>query len=37
MVLMFLGRIGLTSCLYLIGGSPKEPKLRYATERVITG
>ncbi|QHW33562.1 TrkH family potassium uptake protein [Paenibacillus rhizovicinus] len=37
MVLMFLGRIGLTSCLFLIGGGLKDPKYRYAVERVITG
>lgn len=37
MVLMFLGRIGLTSCLYLIGGGLRNPRYRYAVERVITG
>jgi len=37
MVLMFLGRIGLTSVLYLIGGGRKEPKYQYPVERVMTG
>lgn len=37
MLLMFFGRIGLTSCLYLFGGSENDDKLRYPVERVITG
>ncbi len=37
MLLMFFGRIGLTSCLYLFGGDEKDEKLRYPVERVITG
>lgn len=37
MVLMFMGRIGLTSCLYLLGGNRKESKFRYPVERVMTG
>jgi len=37
MVLMFVGRIGLTSFLYVIGGDDRKPKLRYPVERVITG
>ncbi|RUS46964.1 TrkH family potassium uptake protein [Cohnella sp. AR92] len=37
MALMFMGRIGLTSCLYLIGGNRKAPKFNYPAERVMTG
>ncbi|MFD0672833.1 TrkH family potassium uptake protein [Cohnella sp. GCM10027633] len=37
MVLMFLGRIGLTTCLYLIGGGLQDPKFHYPVERVMTG
>lgn len=37
MVLMFVGRIGLTSVLLIMGGNKKEPKLRYPIERVING
>jgi len=36
-VLMFIGRIGLTSFLYIIGGSKKEARYHYPVERVITG
>lgn len=37
-VLMFFGRIGLTTCLYLIGGGGlQDPKLRYPVERIMTG
>lgn len=38
MVLMFIGRIGLTSGLSLIGGDNKEStKIQYPVERVMTG
>ncbi|WP_420819436.1 TrkH family potassium uptake protein [Paenibacillus thalictri] len=37
MVLMFTGRIGLTSLLFIIGGTKKKAKIRYPEERVITG
>ncbi|MGG1519415.1 TrkH family potassium uptake protein [Paenibacillus oryzisoli] len=37
MVLMFLGRIGLTSVLNLMGGNKKNPLYRYPVERVMTG
>lgn len=37
MLLMFLGRIGLTSCLYLLGGDRQDPKFHYPVERVMTG
>jgi Trk-type K+ transport system membrane component len=36
-VLMFVGRIGLTSFLYIIGGNKKDAKFHYPVERVITG
>ncbi|TCZ78182.1 TrkH family potassium uptake protein [Paenibacillus albiflavus] len=37
MVLMFIGRIGLTSFLFIIGGKQKKAKLHYPKEKVITG
>lgn len=37
MILMFIGRIGLTSFLFIIGGEKKEAKCHYPKERVITG
>ncbi|WP_438348472.1 TrkH family potassium uptake protein [Paenibacillus sp. FA6] len=37
MVLMFIGRIGLTSFLFVIGGQKKNAKFHYPIERVITG
>jgi len=37
MVLMFIGRIGLTSFLFIIGGKEKKTKYHYPKERVITG
>ncbi|QAY65882.1 TrkH family potassium uptake protein [Paenibacillus protaetiae] len=37
MVLMFIGRIGLTSVLFMISGGQKEAKIHYPVERVITG
>lgn len=37
MVLMFVGRIGLTSVLLIMGGNKREPKIRYPVERVING
>lgn len=37
MVLMFLGRIGLTSCLFLLGGNRPDTKFHYPVERVMTG
>lgn len=37
MILMFIGRIGLTSFLFIIGGKQKKAKFHYPTERVIIG
>ncbi|WP_077211302.1 TrkH family potassium uptake protein [Bacillus dakarensis] len=37
MVLMFIGRIGLTSFLFMIGGKKREVNYRYPKERVIIG
>jgi len=37
MILMFIGRIGLTSFLFIIGGRQKKAKFHYPVERVITG
>lgn len=38
MILMFVGRIGLTSFLYIIGGdNNKKAKYHYPKERVVTG
>ncbi|GLX70348.1 TrkH family potassium uptake protein [Paenibacillus glycanilyticus] len=37
MLLMFIGRIGLTSFLYIIGGKQAKAKFRYSMERVMTG
>ncbi|WP_026582248.1 TrkH family potassium uptake protein [Bacillus sp. J33] len=37
MALMFIGRIGLTSFLYIIGGKEKQPNFHYPKERVIIG
>ncbi|GMK37811.1 Ktr system potassium uptake protein D [Paenibacillus sp. CCS19] len=37
MALMFVGRIGLTSVLLIMGGNKREPKIRYPVERVING
>lgn len=37
MLLMFIGRIGLTSFLYIIGGQQTNSKYRYPVERVMTG
>ncbi|MBS4224837.1 TrkH family potassium uptake protein [Lederbergia citrea] len=37
MILMFVGRIGLTSFLFIIGGNQKKSKYHYPKERVITG
>lgn len=37
MILMFIGRIGLTSFLYIIGGKEKKTNYHYPKERVITG
>lgn len=37
MVLMFVGRIGLTSFLFIIGGKTKKTNYQYPKERVITG
>ncbi|CAH2715293.1 Ktr system potassium uptake protein B [Neobacillus rhizosphaerae] len=37
MILMFIGRIGLTSFLFIIGGNKKKSKYNYPKERVITG
>ncbi|URM31946.1 TrkH family potassium uptake protein [Cytobacillus firmus] len=37
MALMFIGRIGLTSFLFIIGGKEKKPNYHYPKERVIIG
>lgn len=37
MVLMFVGRVGLISFLYSIGGSAKKKKYHYPKERIIIG
>jgi Trk-type K+ transport system membrane component len=37
MALMFIGRIGLTSFLFIIGGKEKQPNFHYPKERVIIG
>ncbi|MBM7578290.1 TrkH family potassium uptake protein [Jeotgalibacillus terrae] len=37
MFLMFIGRVGLISFLFMIGGNNKKEKFRYPKERVIIG
>lgn len=37
MVLMFIGRVGLISFLYTLGGKPEKSKYHYPKERVIIG
>ena len=37
MILMFIGRIGLTSFLFIIGGKDKKTNYHYPKERVIIG
>ncbi|WNS76942.1 TrkH family potassium uptake protein [Bacillus sp. DTU_2020_1000418_1_SI_GHA_SEK_038] len=37
MILMFIGRIGLTSFLFIIGGKEKKTNYHYPKERVIIG
>jgi len=37
MALMFIGRIGLTSFFFIIGGTKKEAKIHNPVERVMTG
>nr|WP_066391811.1 TrkH family potassium uptake protein [Neobacillus mesonae] len=37
MILMFIGRIGLTSFIFIIRGNKKQSKFNYPKERVITG
>lgn len=37
MILMFIGRVGLISFLYTLGGKANKPKYRYPEERVIIG
>ena len=37
MLLMFIGRVGLISFLYSIGGKTKKTKFYYPKERVIIG
>lgn len=37
MILMFVGRVGLISFLYSIGGDKEKPKYQYPKERVIIG
>ena len=37
MILMFIGRVGLISFLYSLGGRQKKMAYQYPTERVIIG
>lgn len=37
MALMFIGRVGLLSFLYTLGGKAQQPKYRYPQERIIIG
>lgn len=37
MILMFIGRVGLISFLYTLGGKPEKSKFHYPKERVIIG
>ncbi|MED3763177.1 TrkH family potassium uptake protein [Ureibacillus terrenus] len=37
MALMFIGRVGLISFLYTLGGKAQKPKYRYPRERIIIG
>lgn len=37
MILMFIGRIGLTSFLFIIGGKEEKTKYHYPKERIIIG
>ena len=37
MILMFIGRVGLISFLYTLGGKTKKLPYRYPKERVIIG
>ena len=37
MLLMFIGRVGLISFLYSLGGKSEKPKFHYPKERVIIG
>lgn len=37
MILMFIGRIGLTSFIYIIGGKEKKDNFHYPKERIIIG
>lgn len=37
MLLMFIGRIGLTSFIYIIGGKEKKDNFHYPKERIIIG
>ncbi|CAM5188629.1 Trk-type K+ transport system membrane component OS=Ureibacillus acetophenoni OX=614649 GN=SAMN05877842_101279 PE=4 SV=1 [Ureibacillus acetophenoni] len=37
MILMFIGRVGLISFLYSLGGKGNKPHYRYPKERVIIG
>lgn len=37
MILMFIGRVGLISFLFTLGGKANKPKYRYPEERVIIG
>ncbi|OIK16652.1 Ktr system potassium uptake protein D [Bacillus sp. MUM 116] len=37
MILMFIGRIGLTSFLFIIGGNQKKSNFKYPKERIIIG
>ena len=37
MILMFIGRVGLISFLFSLGGKSNQTKYRYPKERVIIG
>ncbi|TVY11341.1 TrkH family potassium uptake protein [Paenibacillus cremeus] len=37
MVLMFLGRIGLTTCFFFLRGKQEDAKYHYPVERIMTG
>ena len=37
MTLMFIGRVGLISFLFTLGGKTKKPHYHYPKERVIIG
>jgi Trk-type K+ transport system membrane component len=36
-VLMFIGRIGILTFIFVIGGKERPPRYRYPKERIIVG